>query len=59
MTIMNFVTPKAQAKHEYLFNKPTSETGLLNESSCFARYIGLSKLLIVCIYFLVSFFFDT
>jgi hypothetical protein len=43
MTIMTFITPKAQAKHEYLFNKPTSETGLLNESSCLARALGVTE----------------
>jgi hypothetical protein len=30
MTVMNFVTPEAEAKNELLFNKLGSEVGLLN-----------------------------
>ncbi len=30
MTVINFVTPKAEAKNELLFNKLGSEVGLLN-----------------------------
>jgi hypothetical protein len=30
LTFVNLVTPKAQAKHELLFNKPASEVGLLH-----------------------------
>ncbi len=40
---MNLVTPKAGAKHELLFNKPASEAGLLNKSSCLARALGETK----------------
>jgi hypothetical protein len=59
MTIMNFITPKAQAKHEYLFYKPTSETGLLNESSCFARALGVTKFINVRDLILIALYCDT
>jgi hypothetical protein len=32
--IMNLVIPKAGARHEHLFNKPSSEATLLNKGSC-------------------------
>jgi hypothetical protein len=51
---MNFVTPKAAAKHELLFNKPASvmlpandyifhQASLLNKSSCLAPACGVTK----------------
>jgi hypothetical protein len=43
MTIMNLETPKAGAKHELLFNEPSSEAGLLNKSSCSAAALGVTK----------------
>jgi hypothetical protein len=30
LTFVNFVTPKARAKHEHMFSKLASEMGLLN-----------------------------
>jgi hypothetical protein len=47
MIVMNLVTPKVGAKCELLFNKPTSEAGLLNKSSCLAPALGVTKFLIV------------
>jgi hypothetical protein len=44
---MNLVTPKAGAKHELLFNKPATEVGSLNKSSCLAADLGVTKLLSV------------
>ncbi len=46
------VTPKAEAKHELLFNKVLilagkSETGLLNKSSCLAPALGVTKFIII------------
>jgi len=42
---MNYVTPKARANHEHLFNKlaSASEVGLLNKSSCLAPALGMTK----------------
>jgi hypothetical protein len=40
---MNLVTPTALAKHELLFNKPATEVGLLNKSSCLATASGVTK----------------
>jgi hypothetical protein len=40
---MNFVTPKAGAKCELLFNKPATEAGSLNQSSCLAAALGVTK----------------
>ncbi len=34
MSVKNLVAPKAAAKHELSFNKPNSEVGLLNKSTC-------------------------
>ncbi len=31
---MNLVTPKAEAKHELLFNKPASESDLSSTDKC-------------------------
>jgi hypothetical protein len=35
------LTPKVEAKHELLFNKP--EAGLLNKCSCLAAVLGATK----------------
>ncbi len=40
---VNSVTPKAQAKHEHLFNKQAYEAGLLNKRSCLASALGVTK----------------
>jgi hypothetical protein len=52
VTFVNLVTPKAEAKHELLFNKVLilagkSEAGLLNKSSCLAPAIGVTKFIII------------
>jgi len=47
VTIMNLVTPKAQAKHDHLFIKPASEARLLNKSSCLTPSLGVTKFIIV------------
>jgi hypothetical protein len=41
------VTSKAGAKHEHLFNVPASEAGLLNEISCLALALGVTKFIII------------
>ncbi len=46
VTIMNLVTTKAGAKHELLFNRTASETGLLNKSSHLAPALGVTKFII-------------
>jgi hypothetical protein len=43
MAVMNSVIPKAAAKHDLLFNKPASESGLLNKSSGLAAALGVTK----------------
>ncbi len=47
--VMNFVTPKAAAKQELLFNKRTSEAG-----SCLAPALGVIKFKIVTVMILVT-----
>jgi hypothetical protein len=42
MTVKNLVSPKAAAKHDFLFNKPTSEAVLLNKSSRLAAALGVT-----------------
>jgi hypothetical protein len=43
--IMILVTPKAGAKHEFLFKKPVSASaGLLNKRSCLATALGFTEL---------------
>ena len=43
LSYLNLVTPKAGAKCELLFNKPVSEAGLLNKSSCLAPALVVTK----------------
>jgi hypothetical protein len=43
MTVINFVTLKAAAKRELLFNKPDSEAGLLNKGTCLAAALGMAE----------------
>ncbi len=45
MIVMNFVTPNVGAKCELLFNKPASEAGLLNKSSCLTAALGATEFL--------------
>ncbi len=47
LNIVNLATPKTVAKHELLFNKPTSEASLLNEGSRLAPALGVTKFIIV------------
>jgi hypothetical protein len=47
VTMVTLVTPKAGAKHELLFNKPTS--GLLNKSSKLGATLGVIKLMAIII----------
>ncbi len=64
MSIMNLVTSKAGAKHELLFNEPAtvsecSEAGLLNECSCLARTLGVTKFTNMRDMFMVTLFCAT
>jgi hypothetical protein len=54
LIFINFVTPKARAKHEPLFNKSASEARLLNKSLCLAQALGVTKFLIVIDIILVT-----
>ncbi len=47
LNIVNLATPKGAAKPELLFNKPTSEAGLLNKGLYFAPALGVTKFIIV------------
>ena len=57
--IVNLVTPKAGAWHEFLFNNPSSEAGLPNKSSCLDPALGLTKFSIVKDKILVTLFCAT
>jgi hypothetical protein len=46
---MNLVTPKAGGKHETLFDKPATEVGSLNKSSCLAAALGVTKFISVIV----------
>jgi hypothetical protein len=59
LAIMNLVTPKAAPKHEVLFKKPafivySSEAGSLNNRSCLAATLGVTKFTIVTDMILVT-----
>jgi hypothetical protein len=47
MAVTNFVTPKAAAKHDLLFNKSASESGLLIKSYRIAAALGVTKFMTV------------
>ncbi len=59
MTVINLVTPKAEAKRELLFNKPTSKASSLNNSLLLAPALGVTKFIIVEDMILVAFYFAT
>jgi hypothetical protein len=44
---MNYVTPKAATKHDVLYNKLSSDVGLLNKSSCLAALLGVTTFVTV------------
>jgi hypothetical protein len=56
---MNFVTPKAGAEHELWFNKPASETNLLNKSSRLAPTLGVTEFLFFKSMILVTLYLAT
>jgi hypothetical protein len=47
MIALNYVTPKAAAKHDVLCNELSSDLGLLNKCSCLAALFGVTTFVTV------------
>jgi hypothetical protein len=52
MSVVNWVKPKAAAKHELLFSESSKESSLLNKSSHCAAALALTKFTIALLCYL-------